>query len=291
MKAHTAQHIVSAILTKQHIKTIQANIKPAEFSIEFGQLVTKEQLTSTLQQANHIFTDDAKNVISHILTHEEAVKRFSTKIRGKIPNVETVRILEVDGVDFNTCGGTHIKNTSEIGMVYVAAMHRDREVEFYCGEKAVEFHTSSNINQIFSQKQLNCSMEDFPEVFQKKLQDFQDLQKSQKNISVLLMDLLQTSPYEEINEIKMRFIEADIPKKVAFNEFKKFDQDNILIVKNDPTHYLVLSSSMKFPAKMIVEKLIEMHLGKGGGSLLNAQILFENEPKDVQKDIKHILTI
>ena len=38
MKAHTAQHIVSAIMMKQfNNKTLHANIKPGEFSIEFEQ--------------------------------------------------------------------------------------------------------------------------------------------------------------------------------------------------------------------------------------------------------------
>ena len=134
-------------------------------------------------------------------------------------------------------------------------------------------------------------MEEFSEVFEKKIQELQDLHKNQKDLSALIMDLLQYSPYEEINGIKSRFLDVDLPKKTVFNGFKKFEPDNVLTVKQNPTQYLISSSSKKFPAKMIVEKLKFIHGGKGGGSPLNAQILFDKEPKNIQKDIKRILSI
>ena len=109
-------------------------------------------------------------------------------------------------------------------------------------------------------------------------------------MSVLLMKLLQTSPYEEINEIKFRYLDVGLPNKIIFNGFQKFGTDNMLIVRLKPTQYLILSSSKNYPAKEIVEKLKEKHGGKGGGSPTNAQILFDKEPKNLQEDIKHILT-
>lgn len=292
MKAHSAQHIVSAIMVKQHnINTIHANIKPAEFSIEFGEQITREQIESVMKEANLVFTLNNKKVTSHVLNHDDAAKKFSSKIRGMIPKGEIIRILEVSETDFNTCGGTHIKNTSEIGIVSISKIHRDLEVEFLCGAKAIKLLSSCNANNVYSQILLNCSLEEYPGVFQKKLQELEDLYKKQKDFSILLMDLVQTGPYIEANGIKTRFLEIDLPKKIVFNGFKKFEPDNILTVRQNSTQYLILSSSKKFPAKKIVDKLIELHGGKGGGSPLNAQILFDHEPKDIQKDIKHIISI
>ena len=95
-----------------------------------------------MQESNHIFTMEEKKVISHALDHESATKKFSSKIRGMIPKVEEVRILEVSNIDFNTCGGTHIKKTSEIGIVCVSNIHRECEVDFYCGEEAIKLLSS-----------------------------------------------------------------------------------------------------------------------------------------------------
>ncbi len=213
------------------------------------------------------------------------------KFAGIIPQVEEVRILEVSDVDFNTCGGTHVKKTSEIGIVCVLNIHRDSEVGFCCAEKAIELLSSCNTVVIFSQILLNCTLEEFPLVFEKKIHELQDLQKNQKDLSVLIMELLQYSPYEEVNGIRTRFLDIDMPKKIVFNGFKKFEPNNILTVKQNSTQFLILSSSKNFPANMIVEKLKSIYGGKGGGSPLNAQILFEKEPNEIQKDIKRILSI
>ncbi|TFG17780.1 MAG: hypothetical protein EU530_10165 [Promethearchaeota archaeon] len=292
MKAHTAQHIVSAIMVKQfNNKTIHANIKPGEFSIEFEQKITREQLGSVMKECNQIFTIEEKKVNSHVLDHNSATKKYSTKIRGIIPQVEEVRILEVSGVDFNTCGGTHVKKSSEIGIVCVINIHRESEVSFLCAEKAIELLSSCNTDVIFSLIPLNCTLEEFPIVFEKKINELQDLQKNQKDLSVLIVELLQYSPYEEINGIKTRFVDVNLPKKAVFNGFKKFEPDNVLTVKQNSTQFLILSSSKNFPANMIVEKLKSIHGGKGGGSPLNAQILFDKEPNEIQKDIIHILSI
>ena len=80
MKAHTAQHIVSAIMLKKfNKKTLHASIKPAVFSVEFAQRITRKQLEVVLQEVNKIFTYNSKKVKSHVLNHNEATKRYSKK--------------------------------------------------------------------------------------------------------------------------------------------------------------------------------------------------------------------
>ena len=144
---------------------------------------------------------------------------------------------------------------------------------------------------IHSQIELNCSLNEYPSIFQKKLLELENLSDAQKKYAIMIMELLQTSPYEEICGIKFRIIEADLPRKIVFNEFKKFEPHTVLTIKTSPTQYLILSSSKDHPAKMIVEKLKESFGGKGGGSPLNAQILFDKEPNNLQEDIKHIISL
>ncbi len=119
-----------------------------------------------------------------VLDHNSATKKYSTKIRGTIPQVEEVRILEVSGVDFNTCGGTHVKKSSEIGIVCVINIHRESEVSFLCAEKAIELLSSCNTDVIFSLIPLNCTLEEFPIVFEKKINELRDFaEKSKRPIS------------------------------------------------------------------------------------------------------------
>ena len=36
----------------------------------------------------------------------------------------TVRLLEIDGVDLQPCGGTHVKSTAEVGLVRVGKVEK-----------------------------------------------------------------------------------------------------------------------------------------------------------------------
>jgi misacylated tRNA(Ala) deacylase len=37
---------------------------------------------------------------------------------------ETVRTVTIEGIDFQPCGGTHVRNTSEIGRVRVSKIEK-----------------------------------------------------------------------------------------------------------------------------------------------------------------------
>lgn len=50
---------------------------------------------------------------------EEYVKRFHERLETLPPQVENVRIVEIKDLHACACGGTHVKNTSEIGTVKV----------------------------------------------------------------------------------------------------------------------------------------------------------------------------
>jgi alanyl-tRNA synthetase len=51
-----------------------------------------------------------------------------------------MRIVEMAGVEFNACGGTHVQSTGAIGGVFVRRVEKVKQgqrVEFCCGLRAV----------------------------------------------------------------------------------------------------------------------------------------------------------
>lgn len=56
---------------------------------------------------------------AHILhEHEHSPLLASSVLRGQLPSWDKVkgqlRLLEIEGVDVNACGGTHLRNTAQL---------------------------------------------------------------------------------------------------------------------------------------------------------------------------------
>ena len=52
------------------------------------------------------------------LNFEDAILKLSPeRVRiDRLPHLETIRVVEIEDVDATACGGTHVSNTSEIGI-------------------------------------------------------------------------------------------------------------------------------------------------------------------------------
>jgi len=61
----------------------------------------------------------------------------------KSPDREGIlRIVTIDGLDRSACGGTHVRQTGEIGCVALGKTEKVRQalrIEFYCGPRALQF--------------------------------------------------------------------------------------------------------------------------------------------------------
>ena len=120
MRSHTAAHVLAALLNQGTGALITGNQLEEnhvrfDFSIEkFDRTLLEEYLA----KANELFGTDVP-VKWYELPREEAMK-----IPGVVkmaaafpPNLPSLRIVEIVGVDKQADGGTHVKNLREIGKV------------------------------------------------------------------------------------------------------------------------------------------------------------------------------
>ena len=71
--------------------------------------------------ANKII-QEKKPVTAKIMQRKEAetfVSRFHESLKTLPPQIQQVRIIEIEGLHACACGWTHVKNTVEIGVVTI----------------------------------------------------------------------------------------------------------------------------------------------------------------------------
>jgi misacylated tRNA(Ala) deacylase len=116
MRMHTALHVMSAVI-KGNVTGGQVNADKSrlDFNLE-GEVPTKEWVT---EEINKILATDHP-VVPEWVTDEELTSRPElVKTMSVRPPMGQgrVRLLSIDGVDLQACGGTHVARTAEIGRV------------------------------------------------------------------------------------------------------------------------------------------------------------------------------
>jgi misacylated tRNA(Ala) deacylase len=116
MRMHTALHVVSAVI-KGNVTGGQVNADKSrlDFNLD-GEVPTKEWVT---EEINKILATDHP-VVPQWVTDEELNSRPElVKTMSVRPPVGQgrVRLLSIEGVDLQACGGTHVARTAEIGRV------------------------------------------------------------------------------------------------------------------------------------------------------------------------------
>jgi misacylated tRNA(Ala) deacylase len=124
MRFHTALHLlgatVKAPVTGGRIAEDKAHL---DFDIEMEKLVKDEIET----RVNQLISSSCETKISWVTDAELDARPELVKTMSVAPprGEGRVRLLEIPGVDLQACGGTHVRNTAEIGRVAVARIRSE----------------------------------------------------------------------------------------------------------------------------------------------------------------------
>ena len=119
MRSHTACHILSAVIFLETGAKITGNqIELSRSRVDFSlESFDKAKMSEYVEKANGI-VDERHAVTTKILSRAEAlVLPDLVRLAMAVPDRETIRIVEIEGIDRQACGGTHVKNTGEIGKI------------------------------------------------------------------------------------------------------------------------------------------------------------------------------
>lgn len=120
MRMHTASHILSAVI----FRTSDAKITGNQLGIEQSRM--DFSMTNYSQEKLHAFVEEANREIQrnlsvshYFISCDDALKKpeLARLAKGLPENIKIIRVVKIGDVDEQADGGTHVKNTSEIGKI------------------------------------------------------------------------------------------------------------------------------------------------------------------------------
>jgi misacylated tRNA(Ala) deacylase len=123
MRTHTALHILCGVIWRDYGASVTGgNMQPGKARMDFE----LESMSTDFAEAVELKINEevvaARPVAWRELPREEAFQipdLIRTKINLLPPQITKVRVVEIEGLDLQADGGTHVANTSEVGTIHV----------------------------------------------------------------------------------------------------------------------------------------------------------------------------
>ncbi len=248
---------------------------PTAFDDE--QLVELERLTNQAVW-------DSRDVSWETLPRKQALARdeiaFNTKTEEGIEG-ESVRVVTIDGWDVAACGGTHVRNTSEIGPVTVLDRSNPGEgltrVEFAVGQRAVERRAMDRRRTMEATGLLETGITELPEAIERIQSERQQLREELDRIQESVVD-------NRIAELEAQIVEKEgnswLVGSIAglgANELADRAQDavgdraDVVALVGEDGNYLAVATTGEVDAGAVVEEVTDEFGGGGGGGPTVAQ--------------------
>jgi misacylated tRNA(Ala) deacylase len=123
MRTHTALHILCGIVYRDYGAAVTGgNINPLDARMDFEFEQMKAELVSEIERKVNEEVQAARPVSIDFLDRSAAdvdPDLIRTKINLLPPTITRVRVDDIEGLDKQADGGTHVANTSEVGPVRI----------------------------------------------------------------------------------------------------------------------------------------------------------------------------
>jgi misacylated tRNA(Ala) deacylase len=123
MRTHTAMHILCGVIWRDYqVSVTGGNMEPlhGRMDFEFGSM--SKELAAEIEGRINVEVDAARPVTTDILPREQAFQipdLIRTKINLLPEGIQEVRVVEIEGLDLQADGGTHVANTREVGPIHI----------------------------------------------------------------------------------------------------------------------------------------------------------------------------
>jgi alanyl-tRNA synthetase len=147
MQQHSGQHLLSAVCRDLfEANTVSFHLGADYCTIDVETLDLEPSNLAAIETEVNCKIYENRSISSYFVTPEELAQLPLVK-QPKV--TKDIRIVEINGVEYNACGGTHVASTGAIGIIKLLKMEKQKgntRIYFLCGLRALaEFNENVRI--------------------------------------------------------------------------------------------------------------------------------------------------
>jgi alanyl-tRNA synthetase len=275
MQQHSGQHLLSAMFQERYgLPTISFHLGVELCTIDLrGPEPSADALHGAQRAANAVIFQD-RSIHVRYGTADQLARQG---VRKEVDRQGILRAIEIEAVDLQPCGGTHVKSTGQIGLVLIrrcTKVRHDWRVEFVCGRRAENNATGDfQILREISDR-LSCSPEEARSAIEKALGErevsFKSLrltlqQLAESRSKLMIADALAANGIRCVSAV-LREENSELLPPLA-TELAK-NEKTIALLIHESTGQLVFAQSPDSGKDLdaVLKRVLTSIPGKGGGT-------------------------
>jgi alanyl-tRNA synthetase len=287
MQQHSGQHLLSAVVFRQlGAATISFHLGEMTSTIDVArESISPEQLERVEDAVNEIIADN-RSITIRTVPREEAQMLFAAGTLHKLPEREgDIRLIEIDEIDLNACGGTHVQATGQIGGLLIRGTERVRQalrVEFVCGLRAAVTARRDLATLTRTAAALSVGRLDVPEAVERLLAEGKAANKVRQKLTEDLAgyhaeSLILEHPAQAGRRVVRRILpeqDAGYLKLLASRLIATAPQTCVLLAatREEPARVVAAASAdLKIDCGTLLREALAVYGLRGGGSATMAQ--------------------
>ncbi|MGG1631794.1 alanyl-tRNA editing protein [Rossellomorea sp. NRS-1567] len=277
MQQHAGQHILSAAFVETfQYETISFHLGKEILTIDLDVSdLTESEALEAEASANRVIRESR-----HIETRWVTGAELSQYPLRKQPTVtDDIRLVIIPDFDYNGCGGTHPRSTSEVGAIKILDWEKHKghiRLQFVCGNRVLEqLHRKHGLLRELTGV-LQAPEENMIPAVDRLIAKQKDQEKALEGLKEVLLTyeaeglLGEETLQKGHTVIKKAYAERPIQELQKIAQYivsKREDMLVLLVVQNDQKLQLVAAkgSSPSVNLRKIAQKIFPMINGKGGG--------------------------
>jgi alanyl-tRNA synthetase len=307
-KNHTATHMLDEALKEvlgNHVHQSGSLVDESKLRFDFAHFSSMSQVE--IREVENIVNLNilkALNVVTDIMTLEEAKKSGAIALFDE-KYTDNVRVVSVGNFSKELCGGTHVKNSGEIGLFKILS-----ETGIAAGVRRIEAVSGFNAIEYFNQKKdllnsienvMKCSEKDLLSKINIILNQLKDKEKEINELKSKLNSGIEEEILNSVKEVKgiklisyaVKDIEMNALRELADKLKDKLGEGIVALgSKNgDKVDFVVMASKGAIAKGVhsgkIIKEIATMAGGNGGGRPDMAQA-GGKLPERLQEALSHV---
>jgi len=262
MRHHTATHVIMGAARRmlgQHVwqSGAQKEVETSRLDISHYQRLTTEETHKIEELANEAVMQTIP-VETSIKPRTEAERQHGFRLYqgGAVPGKE-IRVVKTGDWEVQACGGTHVKNTGEIGLIKILHTERIQDgverITFSAGTQALgAIQKNEELLARVSEK-LNAPTEKLETTVERMLSEWKESRRERER---LIKEIVAREAGRELDQEARKIRQIDDLKYVS-EEFEPLDVDRMIktaseLVKKEPKAVIVFHGKEKKTARIVV---------------------------------------